>query len=186
MIKEMFLLSGPNFFGEALQRLSEMGLFTYILPILLIFALVFGILTKLKLFEENKSINAIIAISVALMSIQFNFVSVFFSELFPRMGVGLSIILALIILLGLFIPDKGWVTYTIFGVSGIIFLIVLIKTSSAVGWSSGYWWSSNWEYITVAIFILVLFALALTSGDKASSSKPDTPQTLFRKALFGE
>jgi hypothetical protein len=182
MVKGMFLLSGANFFGEALQRLSEMGLFSYILPILLIFALVFGILTKLKIFEENKSVNAIIAISIALMSIQFDIVNVFFSELFPRMGVGLAIILSLIILLGLFIPDKGWVTYTIFGVAGVIFVIVLVKTSSAVGWSSGYWWSSNWEYIAVAIFILVLFALALSSGGQKKSE--EDPITLFRKSLF--
>ncbi|MDD2478172.1 MAG: hypothetical protein PHW45_04330 [Candidatus ainarchaeum sp.] len=183
MIKGIFLLSGSNFFGEALQRLSEMGLFAYILPIMLIFALVFGILTKLKIFEENKSVNAIIAISVALMSIQFDFVNVFFSELFPRMGVGLAIILALIILLGLFIPNKSWATYTILGVSGVIFIIVLVKTSSALGWSSGYWWYYNWEYVAVAIFILILFGLALSSGGSKTPEKD--PMTLFRKSLFG-
>jgi len=183
MIKEMFLLSGSNFFGDALIRLDQMGLFAYILPMILIFALVFGILTKLKIFEENKSINAVIAISVALMSIQFDIVNVFFSQLFPRMGVGLGVMLVLIILLGLFLPNDKWITYVIFAVSAIIFVIVLVKTSGSVGWSSGYWWSSNWEYIAVAIFILALFALALSSGSDKKNSNDD-PYSIFTKALL--
>ena len=41
-----------------------------------------------------------IALAVAFMSLQFDVVSMFFSELFPRFGVGLSIILVIL--------DNGW------------------------------------------------------------------------------
>jgi hypothetical protein len=182
MIKEMFLFSGGVSFGDALYRLEAMGLFTYILPIMLIFALVFGILTKLNIFKDNKPVNAIIAISVALMSIQFNIVNRFFSELFPRMGVGLGILLVLMILLGLFLPDEKWVVYSVFAVSAIIFVIVLVKTSDQVGWSSGYWWSSNWPYIVVALVVLAMFALVIFGGSDSNKSSSN-PLSIFAKSI---
>ena len=181
MIEAMFLLAGPNFFGDALYKLDQMGLFAYILPLMLIFALVYGIMTKLKVFEHNPAVNGIIAISVALMSLQFNIVNVFFAQLFPNVGVGLAIILALLLLLGLFIPKEKWAVYVIMGVSAVIFVIVLINTASEVGWSSGYWWYDNWEYVAGAIFILILFGLVLASGRESKDTVPDT--ALF-KALF--
>ena len=163
MIEAMFLLAGPNFFGDALYKLDQMGLFAYILPLMLIFALVYGIMTKLKVFEHNPAVNGIIA------------------QLFPNVGVGLAIILALLLLLGLFIPKEKWAVYVIMGVSAVIFVIVLINTASEVGWSSGYWWYDNWEYVAGAIFILILFGLVLASGRESKDTVPDT--ALF-KALF--
>lgn len=186
MINEVFFLNGPNFFGDALFRLSNMGLFDYILPMILIFALVYGILLKTKAFQENKSVNAIIAIAVSLMALQFNMVSEFFSEIFPRAAIGLSVILVLIILLGIFLPEEKWVMYVLLGVTGVIFLIVLLNTSQNLGWSSGYWWSSNWEYVAVAIFILVLFGLVVSGGSGESGpSDPKKNASLFFKSLFG-
>ncbi|NOQ38215.1 hypothetical protein GQ472_04975 [archaeon] len=44
-----------------LQRLEEQGLFNIILPILLVFAIVYGILGKINLFGDNDKINAVIA-----------------------------------------------------------------------------------------------------------------------------
>jgi len=85
-------------FGGVLSYMEQAGFFAYILPFLLIFALVFGILTKTQIFKNNKAINGIIALVVGLLSLQFDFVPIFFSEIFPRMGVGLAIILALLIL----------------------------------------------------------------------------------------
>ncbi len=182
MIEAMFLLSGTNFFGDALYKLDQMGLFTYILPLMLVFALVYGILTKLKIFEHNQPVNGVIAISVALMSLQFNIVNVFFANLFPKLGVGLAIILALILLLGLFIPKEKWAVYVIMGVSAVIFIIVLVNTAADVGWSSGYWWYDNWEYVAGALFILILFGLVLASGRETNHEIPDTA---FFKTLFG-
>ena len=93
--------SGGVGFRDFLVKLEQLGFFDYLLPFLIIFALVFGILTKIKIFEDNKAINAIIALSVGLMALQFGFVSAFFSELFPRLGVGLAVILVIIIFIGL-------------------------------------------------------------------------------------
>ncbi len=44
-----------------LGRLEEQGLFNIILPILLVFAIVYGILGKINIFGDNDKINAVIA-----------------------------------------------------------------------------------------------------------------------------
>jgi hypothetical protein len=81
--------------GNMLYQWEQAGFFSYVLPFLLIFALIFGILSRLRIFtrkeegKPNNAINAILAFVVALMSLQFDFVPQFFSEVFPRLGVGL-------------------------------------------------------------------------------------------------
>ena len=106
----MFLASFGGFyggtFGNLLAQWEQLGVFSYVLPFLLIFALIFGILQRVDVFKGNKGINAIIALSVSLMSLQFNLVPIFQAEIFPKLGVGLSVILAVIILKGLFLEPK--------------------------------------------------------------------------------
>src|SRR3989338_10579622 len=111
MISGLFFQIG-GFYGGSIGNMllswEQAGFFSYVLPFLLIFAIVFGILTKIKLFgAENKGLNAVVAIVVGLLSLQFSFVPIFFSEIFPRMGIGLSVILAVFILVGLFLPSRS-------------------------------------------------------------------------------
>ncbi len=44
-----------------IERLEDQGLFNIILPILLVFAIVYGILSKMNIFGDNDKINAVIA-----------------------------------------------------------------------------------------------------------------------------
>ena len=104
MILLNFLISYTSFggggIGNLLSNLEQQGVFQYLLPFLLIFTLVFGILSKINVFgtQRNQVINGVISLVVGLMALQFNAVSIFFSELFPRVGIALSIILVLLIL----------------------------------------------------------------------------------------
>ena len=167
MLKEMiFLQSYSNWsIGDMLNAWAAAGFFSYLLPFLLIFAMVFGILSAMNIFGGNRSIDAIIALVVGLMALQFDLVPVFFAEIFPRMAVGLSIILVLVILAGFFVdPTKGWIMYTLMFIGVIITIIVLIQTSGSVGWSSGFWWYYNWPVVAGAIFLLIIIAIIVGSG----------------------
>ena len=143
MIKELISLASYStadggMLGELFASWEQIGFFSYLLPFLLIFALVFGILVKVKLFKENKAVNAIIALVVGLMAVQFDLVSNFFSNVFPIMGVALTIILILFILMGLFLdPEHPAMNWILFGVGAIIFIIVLIQSGASMGWSAG-------------------------------------------------
>jgi len=151
-------------FGELLFQMEQAGFFAYVLPFLLIFALVFGVLTRTQIFKDNKAINAVIAFVVGLLALQFDFVPIFFSEIFPRLGIGLVIILALLILAGLFFdPKNKLINYSLLFVGVIIFFVVLIQTAGWVGWSSGFWWYDNWLRILVVVIIIGLLVAIITS-----------------------
>jgi hypothetical protein len=166
--------------GNLLAYWEQAGVFSYVLPFLLIFAVVFGILMKIKILGDNKALNAVIALVIGLLSLQFELVPIFFSEIFPRVGVALSILLVLIVLLGLFFdPDNKYINYSLLGVGVIIFLTVLIKTSGYLGWYSGYWWYANWQGILGIIAVIVVFAIIVNStGPK--KDLPDYKPLLYR------
>jgi len=154
--------------GNILAYWEQAGVFSYILPFLLIFAVIFGILMKIKVFGDNRSLNAVIALVVGLLALQFDLVPVFFSEIFPRVGVALSILLTLLVLVGLFLdPNSKYVSYGLLGVGVIIFLAVLVKTAGYLGWYSAYWWSAYWPQAVLGMVVLgIFFAIINSAGPR--------------------
>ena len=157
MILAWTIFSGGGF-GEMLSQWEQAGFFSYLLPFLLIFALVFGILTRIKIFPDNKAITSIISLAVGLMALQFDFVSRFFSEVFPRLGIGLAVILVIMILVGLFIdPDNKGMMIGMLVVGVIITILVLINSGLVMGDSISYWIRNNWTTLFgIAVFLAVI------------------------------
>ena len=196
MVEVINLLASYGFFrggeiGNILAQWQAAGVFSYVLPFLLIFALTFGLLIRIGLFTTktkegiegpNKSINAIIALSVALMALQFDFVSVFFSEIFPRFGVALSIILVIIILGGLFMPlnAKGF-NWVLILVVMVIIGIVVFQSLESFGYNAGYWWRNNLGSL-LGWAVLIGLIIAVVAG--STSSSPDS-SNLLSKILLG-
>ena len=163
---------------------EQVGLFSYLLPFLLIFSLVFGILTKVKLFKENKAVNAIIALVVALMAIQLPMVSQFFSSIFPRLGIALAIILGLFIIVGLFIdPNHPALTWILMGIGVIIFIIVLVQSAGSMGWSTGTWWQDNWVTIIGIVIIIALVIAVIASS--SMGGKAQFPKSIWGRDFAG-
>ncbi|MBU2104184.1 MAG: hypothetical protein KKF67_00195 [Nanoarchaeota archaeon] len=182
MFLEWYGYYGGGKIGEVLNQWQDAGIFSLLLPFLLIFALVYGILDKTKIFENNKAISPIIGFVVALISLQFEMVPRFFSEIFPRLGIGLVIFLVALILLGMLAPNKSWMTYTFFGIGAIILIVILVKTAGALNWSAGYWWSENWPIVAGAVFILAILGVIVAAANP--STQPDVSSPLM-KALHG-
>ena len=180
MLKGMMLASAAfpsGALGDLLNKWQEAGFFSYLLPFLLLFALVFGILTRIKIFKDNKTVNGIIALAVAILALQFNFVPDFFSQIFPRVGVALAIILAIMIIVGLFAdPESNLVNYVLLGIGVITVGVVIIQSAGAVGWQSGAWWGDNWAIIVGAIVLVILVAVIIGSA----SSKDKNQQMTFK------
>ena len=172
----MMLATGA--FQEIFDSWEKIGFFDLLFPFLLIFALVFGILTRIKLFKDNKAVNVIIALVIALMSLQFEGVPRFFSEIFPRLGIGLIVILVLLILTGLFAdPDSPLINYVLLGISVIVAIVVLVQTAGSFGWSSGQWWMNNWPMIAgvIVILIFVIVIVSASSGGEKKQKKDYKP-----------
>ena len=104
---------------DILNQWDQIGVFSYVIPFLLMFAVIFAILQKTKILtgsdQENKGLLAIISISISLLALQFDLVPAFFGIIFPHFGVGLSIFLVLLILLGFFYDGSKITNEEIFG-----------------------------------------------------------------------
>jgi len=171
-------VSAGGAFGNALFYLEQNGVFAYLLPFLMIFAIVYGILSKIKMFESN-AINSILSLSVGLMALQLNFVSYFFEQIFPRMGIMLAIIFVLMILMGMFwdFRKKGvkfafgfliflgfaMIVYQSFGESFLFY-------GYGSGWAISYWLR---EYAGALITGVLLIGgiLAIVFGTTSKENK---------------
>lgn len=189
MLEVFNFLASYGFFrggdiGNVLAQWQAAGVFSYALPFLLMFALTFGLLCRINLFSTknkdgvegpNKSINAIIALSVSLMALQFDFVSLFFSEIFPRFGVALSIILVILILGGLFIDTSSkWFNWILILVVFVIIGIVVFSSLESFGYNAGYWFRNNLGSSLGWIVLIGLIVAVVAGSTKSSSSPPDT------------
>lgn len=174
-------LSTGGAIGNLLSQLEQQGVFAYLLPFLMIFAVLFGILSKINIFGDNKGINVILSLVVALMSLQMNFVSYFFREIFPRMGVVLSMLLVAIILLGLFVNFDDPRTKKVFAWIVGFFVVIIVylslsSTSWLVGfganWQISYWFQRNGTNLFIGIlFIGALIAIISFSGKKKGNER---------------
>ena len=161
--------------GNLLFRLDQAGVFAYLLPFLLIFALLYGILSRVSILGDNQGINVVISLTVSLMALQFNFVSTFFSDIFPRLGVGLSVLLVVVILLGAFVDfndDRNkWLKRFMVAIGVVLALWAIFASFGnsffigGIGFSGvGYFFSRFGGGIVLAIVTIALIAFVVKSS----------------------
>lgn len=126
--------------GDVLNRWASLGVFAYVLPFLMIFALVYGILAKTNILGDNKGVNATISLAFGLLALQFDYVSGFYASIFPYAGMGLAVILIFMILVGLASKqsEQNWAWFII-GI--IIFLVILFGALGETYWLGGVGYS---------------------------------------------
>lgn len=149
-----------------------MGVFDFVLPFLLVFAVVFGVLQKSKVIGEHRGINMVIALSIAMLAITSLPLREFFRTLFPYAGIGLAILLVGLILTGLFFGAENaenWWKITFFSIGMLIAVIAVFSAlTSYTSWGLGSWWLR--EYLNsiivgaVVIGLILLVVLAGTGG----------------------
>ncbi|MFC1710543.1 hypothetical protein ACFLZJ_00055 [Nanoarchaeota archaeon] len=170
-----------GFIGDMLFQWEQAGVFSYLLPFLLIFALVFAILTRLNIFKgKTNAINGVIALVVGLMALQFEIVPFFFAELFPKVGIALSIILALLIVGGLFLDpeNRAWMNGLMI-VAVFIVGIIVVQSLGVFGFTTGYWIQAYWaEIIGIGLFVGILVAIIMSAKDR--KDKPSVGSVLAK------
>lgn len=189
MISGIFLQSLGLYGGSIttfFYQLQSYGFFDYILPFLIIFGLVFGVLSRIKLFGENKPTYTIIAVAVALLALQFGFVSQFFATIFPELGIWLSVILVIFIILGLLNIDKKWNKGIMAIVGVIILIVVLVKSFGQTWYNFGYWFPYNWNWTWIIIIAIVLAGAGIIIGNtpKGEPIKADGLKKFFNSIEY--
>src|SRR3989344_5571118 len=122
--------------ADLLNSWANMGVFAYLLPFLMIFALVYGILSRTQILGENKGVMATISLAFGLLALQFDYVSGFYASIFPYAGMGLAVLLVLIVFIGLFYKPKegakGWIA-----IGAVIGGIVVLSSTLDLLWIDG-------------------------------------------------
>jgi len=159
-------------------QLESVGFFYLLLPFLLVFAVVFGILQTTRIFGKNKGIHVLIAFVIAAMALRWNFfLSDFFTQIFSRLGIGIAILLTVCILIGLWIPDDNqrWFAYGLAGIGFIIAVVIVVQSFERFGWTGYGFLATNAGFIIGAILIVGLIVIVVvTSGKENGSATPRT------------
>lgn len=163
------LATGTYFWGstidEILQAWADLGVFRYVLPFLLVFAVVFGVLTKSEVLGEHRGVNLVVALAVGLLALQFDYIPDFFATIFPYTGVAIAILLVGLILTGLFHSNTSAWKWTFFGIGMFIAVVVVISSLSSYDWAGSWWWEEHWQgIITLAIIGLLITLVAVSAG----------------------
>lgn len=157
-------------FGDLLNQLDALGFFSLVLPFLLIFALVYAILSKVEIFKESKGAAVLISFAIGILALQLGKVSSFFQDVFPKFGIGLSLLLIALILAGAFLAgdDKGKKAYPwiFFGLGGLIFLIVTFTSLSDWQFAGSWWWDQYGAMIIVAVVIIAAIVGVIVASKK--------------------
>ena len=111
----------------AIQMLQNMGFFDILLPFLLVFAIVYGILEKTGIFGEKRhDINAVIALVIGLMVAVTTFVVNILTGFLPLVGLLAVIIVMFLMLVSMFfgeakgVWDNRWIKI------GAVFFVIII------------------------------------------------------------
>src|SRR3989344_2025548 len=161
---------------DVLFQLEGLGFFDFILPFLLMFAVVYGILEYTHIFgKDNKAPRIIVALVLGLLAIRLDFYARFLTEISPRLAVGLIVLLSALILIGMFVPNKsvptvGWI---LFALGGLIFIIIAVQTYDALNFFgySGYFDSSELIGWVVMVAILIGIIVAIVAGKGREDNK---------------
>lgn len=154
---------------ELLYLWEGYGVFSFLLPFLLIFAVTFAAMDYVGLFRRNRGVSVVIAIVVGVMATRFPLFTEFYSELFPRLGIGITILLAVLILLGLFTTkwNKKNVVPWVFLAGGIVIaLVVLYQTFEVLGWTYGGFGANIVGWVISLLLLLVILIVIVTGGSE--------------------
>lgn len=142
---------------DLFYQLESIGVFEILLPFLLVFALVFGLLEKTKILGKDKrNINAVVALILGLLFItQFEIVQTMTSFL-PKISLFMIIAIMFLLLISFFgakVHEKQspflWI------VCVIVLIAIYWALSPSLGLEMPYFVEQYWPWIIIPLIIVV-------------------------------
>ncbi|MDI6825801.1 MAG: hypothetical protein QMD36_01240 [Candidatus Aenigmarchaeota archaeon] len=95
--------------ADYIAKLAEFGIFTHYLPFLIVFAIVYAVLAKTKIFGEEKKISGLIALIAALYVMTMGqAVGLFLTSFFAGGATILLFLFMVMLIVGLIVGEKAW------------------------------------------------------------------------------
>jgi len=162
---------------------ANMGVFDVLLPLVLVFAVIFSILQRSGMLGRRRAIDATVALVISLFVIANRYVSELFLPIFSQAGLAIIILVAVLLILGLFvsIEETPKNVKTMMAIGGIALFFWLMKTVTqtyGIWIFPQYWWVNNsWWVILVVGVVLVGFLIVKSGGEEEGKKvKPQQGQ----------
>jgi len=163
-------------FQETIAQWEQIGVFDILLPLLLVFTVVYAVLDRTKIFgNDKKSVNTIVALVVSFLAMQNIYITSFFKILFAQVALGIAILIAVIILTAMMMGSKdnhSWrFILTILGF--VVFIWMFSRAADeyqryygiyAFGIFTSEWWAANASWIILLLFVLIIVGTVVSSG----------------------
>jgi hypothetical protein len=176
--------------GDIIEKLIDIGFYQVFLPFLLVYAVVFAILQKSRIFEggsstqqQAKNVNAIVAFVFGLFVVASAHVISLFQAFITNFVIIIIFILCVLLVLGFIFGDSYTDlfkdTRIKYALGGLIVLISIIILFNVLGWwdtiSNSFSGSSDdiietfWTIVGIGAFIGVLYWI--TKSDSKVETK---------------
>ncbi|MDI6737002.1 MAG: hypothetical protein QME12_00615 [Nanoarchaeota archaeon] len=180
-------------FGAVITFLEKLGFFDVILPFLLVFVIVFGILEKTRIFGvekvgdkeyPRKSINSMVAFSIAFFTVAAKQVVASLQVSLPNVALILIIVVCFLMLAGSFMGDKPFSLegrkYWVGFLTLVMFIAVILIFLNSFGWLDpliGFFaMNLNTALMPIIFVIVIVGAIYFVVGgkkDKDSDKKEE-------------
>ncbi len=172
-----------DIFAQLVADLSRMGFYEFLLPWLLTFAIVYGLLYKAELFGDvNKKVSGILAIVIAFFVTAYSGPAMadYFTTLFAGSATLMAAILVVVMLAALVGFKINWegnkknVKYGTL-IALIVMGVVLFLIAMGTSWMQWNIWSNT--YVTGAFIVLLILAAVafIMSDDEDKKSATKAP-----------
>ncbi|MFH1332151.1 MAG: hypothetical protein ABIH63_02600 [archaeon] len=148
-------------FSSIISDLESTGFYEVVLPFFLIFTIIFGILEKTKIFgEESHKFNIVIALVAGFLIVRSDTLVALINRFLPNVSMFILVIIAFLIILGIFgVQSDKWT-------GGLLFVFVIIAVVGVI-WGlgqaaeeEGIQWLPDWLEITETDWKIIAFAAA--------------------------
>ena len=175
-------MAETTFFGNAMASLRTLGFFDIVMPFLLVFAILYGVLERSKIFGEDRhDLNAVIAMAIALIVVGTSWVVGLITGFLPWVGLLAVLFLGILLLLMMFIEDFSKIQESgaMKWIVAIIIPILMLIALKAAGFNLIAWVSDNLigeggeNYISdifaLLIFVGLMFMIVKKPGEKSKT-----------------
>lgn len=163
-------------FQSVIYQWQDYGLYTVILPFLLIFALVFAVLSQVHILGQDKKVHVIVSLIMGLLAIQSEYIVYVMNNFIPNVSMLLIVIIMLLIVAGLIFSgskEEEWKGLTqnlamLIAAAGIIFALLFDNITQTL--ELPYWLQMS-DQAKANVFVVGGIILAIWWITKSDNKK---------------
>ena len=165
------------------------SLFEIVLPLVLIFTIIFAVLQSTKILGGKKNIDAVISLVFGLFLIRSTKAIEVINAFLPNIALVVIVILMILLLIGVFLGEKTEWAHGFKGLAAIIAIVLVLWIFGETYWKSRFGIPNIFDGLSsqtkgilvfIAILIVVIYFVTREGGEKKNKWE-QLGDTIFKK-----